>query len=341
LKSRRLATAALGFGALAILAACSSTSEPAAGSEKQSGEPPRTTCPLTGEKPTSRSLLVRPGVAVKVENSPDARPQSGLDHADVVYEERVEGGITRFMAVFHCDSTSKAGPVRSGRFDDPRMALPFTHMIAASGSNAIVEKEIQKRMFYMDEQASNGALYRVPAGSTDVHSLFANVGKLLTVARQKHFDPPNYDVFHFGSLPASAKKAHEVTVNFVDNDTIEWRFKGGVWKRFEAGQPFMLSDGTQVSMPNLLVEEVKVDNSSKIVDVAGNPSPDIHLEGSGKAMLFRNGKVETGTWKISKAFGAPAFQLKDGRPMTFAPGPTWIELVPDRSGEIKGKVAFK
>src|SRR5579885_2020678 len=81
--------------------------------------PPATTpsgppCPLTGQ-PTASGVPQRPALAVKVDNYPDARPQSGLDKADIVFEEPVEGGITRLVAVFQCSQASLVGPIRSAR----------------------------------------------------------------------------------------------------------------------------------------------------------------------------------------------------------------------------------
>ena len=122
--------------------------------------PSRTRCPLTGEAPPKGVDLDRPAVAVKIENSPQARPQHGLENADLVFEEIVEGGITRFMAIYHCGVQQGRGPVRSARFDDPKIARPFTRVIAYSGSNGLVDKELQKRnMIMLNELNQRGAFY--------------------------------------------------------------------------------------------------------------------------------------------------------------------------------------
>ena len=85
---------------------------------------PPPTCPLTG-KPAPGGAPQRPVLAVKVENTADAYPLAGLQKADVVYEESVEGGITRFMALFQCSSSPRVGPVRSARTTDPHVLLQF------------------------------------------------------------------------------------------------------------------------------------------------------------------------------------------------------------------------
>jgi hypothetical protein len=101
------------------------------------------TCPLTGEEPKNEEILERPAVAVKVENAAVARPLSGLERADLVYEELVEGGETRFIAFFHCKDASKAGPVRSARQVDPAILGTKTRVLAYSGANQVVTETLE------------------------------------------------------------------------------------------------------------------------------------------------------------------------------------------------------
>lgn len=333
-------------GLLAVFgAACSGGSEdpaPEALAEEPSPSPvPDPTCPLTGEAPDDPALLERPAVAVKIENSPLARPQSGLENADVVFEEIVEGGITRFLAVYHCNSTDKAGPVRSARFDDPKLALPFTSVLAFSGANAIVERELTDQgLRILNEDTAGGALYRDPPGSYDVHSLYADVAQLLKLARKAKAKAPVEELFTFGDLQDGAKKARTVTINFNASNTIQYKWEGGAWMRYEAGIAFMSAAGSQIGTANLIVMQVDVNNSPHIVDVAGNPSPDIDLLSQGKVLVFRDGKVVKGTWKMPDIGKAPVFETKSGEPIVLAEGPVWIELVPSPKGTVKGSFSF-
>jgi hypothetical protein len=283
----------------------------------------------------------RPAVALKIENSREARPQSGLEKADVVYEEVVEGGITRFMALYHCGQSTKAGPVRSARFDDAKIALPFTRVLAYSGSNAIVEKELNKRsMVSLTELNAGNAFFRVPTGSADIHSLYANTEKIRSQAPKKA-DAPGDGVFEFGELREGASSARKVTINFNSSNTIEYRWGKGAWWRFEAGEKFVSASGGQISVPNLLLQQVDVDNSKKIIDPAGNPSPDIDLTGKGKALLFRDGHVTKGVWKVKKEGEAPTFETRSGKSFSFAEGPIWVELVPSGKGQVKGSFSYR
>ncbi|MGH2746560.1 MAG: DUF3048 domain-containing protein [Actinomycetota bacterium] len=323
-----------------LLASCSDDSGPAPNGPVASAPSPALppTCPLTGEEPAQGVDLARHAVAVKIENSPSARPQHGLEAADIVYEEVVEGGITRFMAIYHCSATRQAGPVRSARFDDPKIALPATRIIAYSGANSIVEGELNKRNMIALEEDDSDAFYRVPPGVLQTHNLFIDVGRLRRAIEAK-VRPPR-PLFRYGPLQDGSKKARRVSINFTAANTIEYRWRNDAWERYEAGVPFMLASGAQVAVPNLLIQEVEVNPSSTIVDSAGNPSPDIRLMGTGRALLFRDGRVIRGTWRIKKEGRAPVFTARDGEEFVFAPGQTWVELVPSSKGAVKGSFSL-
>jgi hypothetical protein len=305
-------------------------------------EPAPRLCPLTGEPPPPGVDLARPAIAVKVENVPEARPQSGLERADLVYEEIVEGGITRFMAIYHCGDSDRVGPVRSARFDDPKVAKPYTRVLAFSGSNRIVERELDRRnMVALTELDTAGdAFFRVPPGNRDIHSLFADVSKLRAAVKGRKLRPPRPG-FRFGPVPAGATRARSAVVAFRASNEIRYRYADGLWKRWEAGEPFRTRSGRQIAVPNVLIQLVEVNNSKTIVDPAGNPSPDIVLRGRGRALLLRDGRVIKGTWRIPKDGAATTLRTRRGEAFRFARGPIWIELVPSKKGDVKGSVAIR
>jgi hypothetical protein len=342
MRSRRLALlAGLVAGSL-VAGACSGNDEEPAATPTTTPEPPPTRCALTGEDPPKRVNLARPAVAIKVENSPQARPQSGLEDADVVFEEIVEGGITRFLVLFHCHDSKQVGPVRSARFDDPKIAKVFTRVLAFSGANSIVLRELSKqKMISVEELTSNRALYRVPPGTLDIHNLFGDTTRLRKLDRVKKADGPTSGFFEFGRVPKRARKARSVTVHFTASNTIQYRWKKGAWRRYEAGSPFTTKRGGQIAVPNVLIQEVRVDHSAKIVDSAGNPSPDIDWFGGGRAFLFRDGKVIKGSWRTRKKGAVVVFETRRGDPFVFDKGATWVELVPSRKGQVKGSFSFR
>jgi hypothetical protein len=341
LPSVKCGAAALSVAALLVGAACSSEPEEPVTVPAPSPAPDPV-CPLTGAEIPKGIDVSRPAVAIKVENSPQARPQSGLEDADIVYEEIVEGGITRFMAIYHCKDSKKVGPVRSARFDDPKIAKPYTRILAFSGGNSIVERElVRQHLIPLQENDGGGSLYRVPPGVLELHNLYGDTSKIRGLRVSKKARGPKSDLFEFGPQPDQAKKARRITVRFKEGNSIEYRWKKGKWARFEAGSPFRTKTGGRIAVPNVLIQQVVVNNSRKITDSAGNPSPDIRLEGKGRALLFRDGTVQKGIWKIDKKENSPTYTRANGDPFVFATGPIWIELVPSRKGSVKGFFAFR
>jgi hypothetical protein len=302
------------------------------------------TCPLTGLEPQDESLLQRPAVGVKVENHPVAYPLSGLERAEVVYEEPVEGGLTRFLALYHCNDSGKVGPVRSSRTIDPAIMTPVTHILGAAGGNAIVRRALDKRdIVLVGEGDTAGGMRREERpGISSEHTLYADTAKLRKVGRRRFDRPPPDDLYSFGELDGRARKASSVTITFSGAVTVTYRWSRRGWLRFEDGERFVSEKGGQIAVDNVIVEEHEVNLSKKIVDVAGNPSVEIaDVTGSGRAMLFRDGRVVRGRW-IRDALTDPIrFETNAGDDMVLRRGTTWIELVPSSKGEVKGSFDFE
>lgn len=339
---RRSRALALCAGLLLTAIACSDDPTVRVAEKPSPSPKPDPVCPLTGTDIPKRVDIERAAIAVKVENSREARPQSGLEDADVVYEEIVEGGITRFMAIYHCRDAPKIGPIRSARFDDAKLAKPYTRVLAFSGGNSIVERELAKqKMIALQENDAGGALYRVPPGVLELHNLFGDSAKIRKLSAARRAQAPRANLFSFGPVAGRAKKARRVTINFTPSNTIEYRWKRGRWLRYEAGLPFGTATGGQIGVENVLIQEVVVNNSATITDSAGHPSPDILLKGKGRAALFRDGKVIKGFWRIKKEGDPAHFVDRRNESFVFAPGEIWIELVPSRKGAVKGSFSFK
>ncbi len=332
--------------ALVALGACSGDAAPEAAPETPVPAPsptPDPKCPLTGLDAKSPALVERPAVAIKVENAPIAYPLSGLEDAEIVFEELVEGGVTRFMAIYHCTDAKKVGPVRSARAVDPGIMIPITRILGAAGGNDIVRKELEKaKVVVLDERKSNPGLRRIPRpGIALEHTLYANSGVIRKLG-QKRFDEPPQTNFEFGPLQGKAKKTRNVTINFGGESTVGYTWSKGEWKRFDNGSPLLAEGGGQIGVDNVVIEQHTINNSRTIVDVGGNPSIEIKDQtGKGSAVLLRDGKAIHGRW-IRKRLKAPVrFVTTRGDTMVFAPGTIWVELVPDRKGEIKGSFSLK
>lgn len=325
---------------LLLLAACND--DPPVTARTRPTPTPDPVCPLTGRDIPKGIDIERAAIALKIENSSAARPQSGLEDADIVFEEVVEGGITRLMAIYHCKDAKKVGPVRSARFDDAKLVKPYTRVLAFSGGNSIVERELNRQnLIALQENDAGGAMYRVPRGVLELHNLFGSTARIRKLSPAKKAKSPRDDLFEFGQLPDGLSKARAIRINFTASNAIEYIWKKDTWRRIEAGKPFMSTTNGQITTPNVLIQEVQVDNSPKITDSAGHPSPDIKLKGKGRALLFRDGRVMKGTWKIKKEGDPAVFVRKSGERFVFSPGSIWVELVPSRKGQVKGSFSFK
>lgn len=298
----------------------------------------RATCAITGTS-APRKLALRPAVAVRVSNSADARPQSGVESADLVIETLTEGGTTRLIAFFHCSPATTAGPVRSARMDDAALVSPYSELFAFSGANALVMEELEGSALTLVTEADSGSsLHRVPAASTDVNSVNADIAALRSLARGAGAAKPSTG-FRFGEVQRSKTSVSTIDLDF-GGTTVGYRWGKGGWARSQDGAAFRDASGRQVKTTNVLVQEVDATPSKSLFDSAGVASPRFDLVGSGRAWLFRDGKMVRGTWTDSGA-GAPVFKTIKGAVMNLARGRTWLEMVPSADGELSGTISYR
>ena len=295
-------------------------------------------CPLSGEEPKNEDILDRPAVAVKIENSPAAYPLSGLDDAEVVYEEQVEGGLTRFLAIYHCTDTNKAGPVRSSREIDPPVMSPYTQILAAAGGNPGVRAGLEEfDIILIDENAAGEAMERVSRpGISSEHTLYGDTSALRKQGQKKYKDAPADDIFEFGDAPDGGKKTKSIDLTF-GSSSIGFEWKEGAWFRTDGGEPLIMESGDQLSFDNVIIEEHTVNLSTEFADVLGTPSPVIaDVTGQGDAYLFRDGRMYAGVWIRDAEDSVVSFETKAGDAFVLKPGNTMIELLPNDQGEVKG-----
>jgi DUF3048 family protein len=336
---RRLGLAVV---ALALAAtACSGSSGPAEpgrpGNEASPTPPP--VAPLTGLPTSDASVLARVALAVKVENASDARPQAGLGRADVVYEEEVEGGITRFMAIFHSRDAPLIGPVRSVRLEDPDLAAQYRAALVYSGGAGHVVRAVENSgLETVTEDTPGNALYRRSSRRAP-HNLYTSTARLRQVVGRGQGPPPA--VFEYSTklpIPAptaaptaapSPQPGSQVTVKFHPAYVSQWRYRPArkVYVRYQTGAPHRLEDGSQIQARNVVVMVVRVRLSTHL-DAAGNRTPEAIVTGSGQALLFRDGRLLRGRWSRRSLVELTTFATDTGETMTLAPGNTWIELVP-------------
>lgn len=335
---------AAALAAALLLAACSGDdSDAPSAAPEETATPPPPTCPISGLEPDKPGDLDRPAVAVKVENTSAAYPLSGLDKAEVVYEELVEGGITRFMAIYHCTDTKKAGPVRSARLVDPAIMKPITRILGDAGGNDIVLAALDKAgIISIDENKAGNAMRRVyRPGISSEHTLYASTPGLRKIGQKEYKKPPPDGIFTFGDA-TEGTKVKSVEMVFSGSTTVSYEWSGGKWHRSDDGEALTMESGVPIATDNVIIEQHEMNFSQGLYDSAGNQSVEISdVTGSGKAVLFRDGMMIEGRW-IRKTVDSPVqYRTKDGDPMVLDPGTTWIELLPDAKGALKGSFSVR
>ena len=300
-------------------------------------------CPLTGAEPKNEKVAARPAVAVKIENNFAAYPLSGLEDADVVYEEVVEGGLTRFLAIYHCADAAKAGPVRSARTIDPAIVIPYTRILAAAGGNDTVRAELEANdIFSIDENTAGGAMSRAERpGISSEHTLYGNTSALRKLGDKRFDDPPSDDIFEFGDVQSPSKKVSSVTVN-MSSTVVRYEWDGDKWLRIDHDARLTMESGVEIAVDNVLLEQHTVNLSETLGDVIGSASTEIaDVTGRGKAVLFRDGRQIVGRWTRDSIDSPVVFETKSGDTMVLHEGTTWIELVPDDKGDVKGSFSVE
>ncbi|MFN2587236.1 MAG: DUF3048 domain-containing protein [Actinomycetota bacterium] len=296
-------------------------------------------CPLTSLDPARESLVDRPAVAIKIENNPIAYPLSGLADAEIVYEEPVEGGLTRFMAIYHCTDSPQAGPVRSARIVDPPIMSPYTLILGAAGGNDIVRRALDDAgIVTIDEPRARDAMTRIERpGITSEHTLYADTAAIRKIGRRSYEEPPPDDLFEFGDLQGTGRRVRSITVTFSAGTVVTYDWNGERWARSDDEQPLVDDVGAQLEVDNVLIEEHTVDHSEAVSDSLGTPSPEIvDVTGSGRAFLFRDGRMFAGRWSRESEDEPVRFETRSGDAFVLKPGTTWIELLPDKEGDVKG-----
>ena len=277
-------------------------------------------------------------VAIKVDNSVFARPyQRGLRQAAVVYQELVEGGTTRFLAVFESEVAggTEIGPIRSVRESDIALLRAFKGIaVGFSGGNTGVKATFAgaaRKGYVVDASydAIPGA-YRLGERRKDARNFFTTADKL--VSRKPGAGPADIGL-RFGRVGRGAP-AVVATAGFSRMYSVRARYDSA------AGTYAMSQGGAviPVSPDNVIVQFVKI-RSSRYSDVTGNPTPYTVTEGSGRFTLLRDGKRFEGTWK-RKGLGATRFFDAAGHDLPLKPGRTWIMLLPSTGSLAFGWLAY-
>jgi hypothetical protein len=258
-----------------------------------------------------------------------------LNAADLVFDCLVEGGLSRFFAVYQSQSAALVGPIRSARPVDGALLRAlhggiFAYSGAATGE--IAPAKAYSTAFLLSNDADPAPFERLRSRSAP-QNVYASTDALRAeAARRSGAIGGPTSLFSYGAAPAGSSPASSVSVVLGSASSAAWQRVGGWYLRSQDGGPHVLADGQRVRARNVVVLRVRVTGSG-IRDAAGNEDPFVLAYGAGDAVFLRDGVAEHGTWSRRRVQDPYVFKALHGGRLTLAPGPTWIELVPT-SGSV-------
>jgi hypothetical protein len=310
----------------------------ASGEGDDDGEP--AVLPLlgtTGEVPDHAAL------AVKIDTTDAGRPQAGLNQADVVVEEVVEGGLTRLLALFQSQDPPTVGPVRSARSTDLALLAELGRpLFAWSGANPTFRADVEAAdLIDVGVDAAPDA-YRRDGGRRAPYNLFAAPEALRSAASGDEPDaaaappPPLFEYRPAGEPPAGPGVRPTGGLHSQMLATAigwSWNAQERRWERSQNGTPHVDADGARVSATNVVVRLTPYRDSG-VRDSRGAVVPEAETVGEGDAWVLSGGQAQPGRWHKDSADAPTTYTDTDGGPLRLAPGRTWVELLPPGSVEV-------
>jgi hypothetical protein len=311
---------------------------------------------LTGLPVADASVNQRPVTGVMIENSPDARPQSSLDQAGVVFEAIAEGGITRFLALFQDTQPDYIGPVRSARPYYVQWCLSFDCAYAHVGGSPDGLAGIKTwGVKDLDQFANSGAYHRISTRYAP-HNVYTSMAELNTLETSKGIAAPTFTGFtrkadkpYKAPDPAATGKAAKNQETRTPATVIDFTMSGfyynvhfdfdaatDTYKRSQAGGPHMVvhQDGSQVQLTPKVVVGLIVPMSAGGLTSQGGAYSNYQTIGSGKALIYQDGTVTTVNWSKTEVNSALTFTDDAGKPFALNAGQTWISAITDASKAV-------
>ena len=288
---------------------------------------PTIIAPLTGET-IPAGTAINPSLAAKIDNHSAARPQVGLERTDIVFEELVEGGLTRYVAIWQSDVPEEIGPVRSIRPMDPDIVSAFGGIIAYSGGQQRFVVLMQAAPVFNaihGQKATADTFYRTKT-KTAPHNVLVKAS--VVVGEHPELPAPTQQfAFALDAASSTAVKdgtpAASVSLVFSKASQPSWTWDAarGQFLRAQLGVADMDSAGGQLGAANVIAIRVGIDSSLGV--------PKTQLVGGGEAWVASGGQAVHATWSKDSATSPIVLRDDQGVVIRLAPGNSWIELVPD------------
>ncbi len=293
---------------------------------------------LNGTKVEKNLAEARP-LAVVVENHPDARPQSGLSKADVVYETLAEGGITRFLAVYQTQKAENIGPIRSARTYFAEIANELGAVFAHVGGNSDALENLKTnyypKLLNVDEFFNGNYFHRIKSRSAP-HNVYSSTEKLEAYTSNLNIPAKKgYAEWQFADSLAGVQAAEKISIDFSQAEykvDYEYDTQKKAYKRLLAGRPHLDAEGqAEIYAKNVIVQSVKTQPVKSDTPFSIN----MDLTGGGQAFVFSDGKMVSGSWRKTSG-DRTRYYDGQGKEIELLRGATWVELVPvEKMGELK------
>src|SRR5210317_1199735 len=300
---------------------------------------------LTGLEISPELWLKRPRrvLAFKIDNNINARPQSGLQEADAIFEILVEGGMTRFLAFFLDKSSSYLGPIRSARPTDPTVIRPLGGTLIVSGATGGLIPTIRESGVPVLEETSAPAMFRI-SNRNAPHNLYADTELVRGVVNDKGYyflQPGPEPLYEFGNDQTNWEEgAARVTIKYSEFSTVIWKLGDGNYERFiidgysqnkeAVAHNFISQDGNYT---DILKTETIVVIQGPLYNDENTTLPSILTVGVGPVTIFNNGNLIEGTWRRNDIKEPFTFTDSNQEPIKVPPSSQWVHIVPT-SGEI-------
>lgn len=298
-------------------------------------EPPKPIfySPLTGEKVANEAAAQQTVTAIMIENSPDARPQSGVKQAGVIYEAIAEGGITRFLTLHQQDKPQLIGPVRSLRMYYVDWLAPYNASVAHIGGSAAALIEIRNGKYRDIDQFFNAGSYWRAKDRYAPHNVYTSFEKLDALNTKKGFTSSTFTGFpRVDGKAAEPPTATNITINIsgpLYNTTYTYDVANNRYNRNLAGKPHVDREDGAIT-PSVVIA-MKVDMHRVFED---GYREEIKANSTGEAVIFQNGSVSTVTWKKPSRESQISFVDAQGKEVALTRGQTWIAAVPKSTGSV-------
>ncbi|MBV8528026.1 MAG: DUF3048 domain-containing protein [Candidatus Dormibacteraeota bacterium] len=293
--------------------------------------------PTPSGTPTPAATPAAPPLAapyiVQVENLNDARPQSGLSTADIVYEYETEGGISRFSAMFFSTPTATIGPVRSARLATVKLIGIYNGTLVYSGASDFVAATLaDSGARAYNETSAQGALFRI-GSRVAPHNLYTDGPHFAPLAQRVGPHTTTYQLWKRTAIQAlppggTTETVFTVPVSASERPTYTYDLATGGYQRTESDTGLLVDQDTQKpwEAKNILVLPVAVTFGPEIENPPNSYGLDFALIAAGPAQLFVGGQMYPITFNESGS-GPPVLTMANGQPAPVTDGQVLVELV--------------